>query len=301
MSVKALVALLSLHATTQLVAAGYTAPFYNAPNAPTSLTVTDATNATPIVVATSVAHGVPSRGAHVVVSGVVGNAAANNLDTEDGVTPNAWVAVPTDDTHLALYSVDTASGALTASTGSSPYSFGGTVQQAFTDGMFLLGRQHIFEQSTPPRIVFIPRSSGFGPKSVASRFTNAAADEIAREQAQRSIGTDKKTFEVHVWGAASAPDPDDDFDATEVLYQQVLRTTHLLASGVYAFGDGQWADQQPTASQNVKSGHEFVFTLSLATPVLDKLLERAPSDVAALPTTILNPGDGSTTETGCTG
>ncbi len=291
--IKALVALLSLHATTQLVASNYTAPFAVAGVA--SLTVTAATNATPIVLTTSVAHGLPPRGVHVVVTGVAGNEAANNVD-DDGVTHDAWVAVPTSATELALYSIDGASGALTESTGDGVYTSGGTVYQAFTDGQILLGRQHIFEQSAPPRIVFIPRSSGFGPKSVASRMTAGAAEEIARQQAQRSIGTDKKTFEVHVWGAAAAPDPDDDFDATEVLYQQVLRTCHLIASGIYDFGDGQWADQQPSASQNLKAGHEFVFTVALATPVLDKLLPRAPSDVAMDGGVYLDPGDGRSVE-----
>jgi hypothetical protein len=289
--VSALVSLLSLDVCTALVASG---------RAIATLAVVAATNASPIIITTATAHGIQPGAPlahHLVVSGVGGNTAANNLDA-DGVTNDAWVAVGVDDTSFALYSMNPATGALVASAGNGAYTSGGIVRRALTDGRILLGRQHVYEQSAPPRLVFIPRSSEFGPKAVYSRsnVVGAPSDEQLLQAQQRSIATDKKVFEVHAWGAGQSSDPDEDFDETEVLYQQVCRSVHLCLPGSYSLGGGQWSDQMPTATQMAKDGHEFVFSVALATPILDRALSYAPSDVGAQSTVYLQPADGSPPE-----
>lgn len=290
----ALAVLFSLDATTTLVANGYGL---------TPLTVTGASNATPIVIETAEPHGVRTGlSIHLVVAGVVGNTAANNVDATDGVTNNAWVASPTDPTHLALYNMSP-TGALVASTGSGAYVSGGTATAAFTDGRILLGREHIYEQSAPPRVVFVPTVGKFAGKDVynASLTAGYPSAEVRRQNQLRSIRAEHTLFEVHVWGAAVTPDPADDFDATQVLYHQVIRTAQVIAAGTYELSDGRWMDQDANASQLVKSGHEFVFGLALGTPVLDRLIPYAPSNVAPDPTTQMSPFDGGAPETGCTG
>lgn len=171
---------------------------------------------------------------------------------------------------------------------------------ALTDGAILLGQQHLMEQSSPPRIIFIPKSSTFGPPSPASASnvsTNTPYSTEGRRQiAQRSIQTDSVTFEVRCWGQSVPADPNNDFDVTQALYQQVIMSTHLIAAGNYKVGNGTWND----TSQLYRSGREFVFSLTLATPVLGTLLTRAPNNVAAVPTTVLHKIDG-TTEQGCSG
>jgi len=290
--ISAIVALLSLDMTAALVASGRAVSSL-------ALTVTGATNASPIVITTSSPHGIlpgVSQAHHVVVAGVAGNTAANNLDA-DGVTNNAWIAVALDDTRFALYRLDP-TGTLVPSSGNGAYTSGGTVSRAFTDGKALLGRQHIFELSYAPRVVFVPRGTGWGPKSVysASRVAGYPSDEVRRQNQQRSIRTDEVQLEVHVWGVANPPDPNLDFDETQALYQQVVRSAHALMPGTYELGPGTWPDQDEGASQQVKAGHEFVFGLSMGTPVLDKLLPYAPADVASQLAVNLQPADGSPPE-----
>lgn len=283
--IKALVQLISLDTTTRLVASGRVAR---------ALTITGATNASPIIVGTSVAHGFGDAGkvAHVVVSSVGGNAAANGT----------WVAVVVSDISLALYELGP-TGALTASTGDGEYTSGGTLSIAWTDGRVLLGREHVMEQSAPPRAVFIPVSSPFSAKSVynASRVVGAPSAEQTRQIQQRSIRTETVSFEVHVWGQAVPADPEDDFDATQALYHAIIQSTHELSAGTYDLRDGTWADQIEQATQIVKAGHEFVFGLSLGTPILGTLLPLAPSDVAAAPTTYIQIVPGGSPAVGCTG
>lgn len=288
----ALVRLLSLDMTAQLCGAGYGLA---------ALSVADATNTTPIVVRTATAHGVVNP-AHVVITGVGGNVATNNagLDPDGSFTNYAWHAVRVDDTRLALYSIDEATGSLVPSTGSGLYTSGGSLRRALTDGRILIGRQYIYEQSAPPRVILIPTASKWPAKSVynASAVNGYPSAEVRRQNQQRSIRTEEVLFEVHCWGAATPADPDTDVDLTQVIYQAVIQSAHRLAPGTWDVTDGQWADQKDGATQIDKLGHEFVFGLSLRTPILGKLLPYAPADVSATTHTWMQPLSG-TLEQGC--
>jgi hypothetical protein len=154
-----------------------------------------------------------------------------------------------------------------------------------TDGKILLGRQHVLEQSAPPRIVFVPMTSRFGPRDTynASRISGFPSSEILLQWSQRAIHNDAVLFEVHCWGAASPPSPDGDFDVTQVLYQTVIASIRTNITGGYTLFPGTWADQQPTAAQLQKLGHEFVFGLEINTPILDPALAIVPvSSVQAM-------------------
>jgi hypothetical protein len=151
-----LIRLISLDATTNLVNAGLVS---------LSGTIVAASNATPIVVTTSVPHlilGSPVGGgivkASVVVSGVTGNTAANGT----------FVAHVVDGSNLALYAVD-ANGNETPVAGSGAYAGGGLVQTAFADGEIVVGRARQGENFAPPRCVFVPKGFRFGPRSTANR------------------------------------------------------------------------------------------------------------------------------------
>ena len=288
-----LVRMLSLDMTSQLCLAGYGIG---------TLDIVGATNASPIVLTTATAHGYV-RPQHVLVQDVIGNVAANHASLDPDGTPtfDAWVAVPQSSTTLALYGINPDTGGLALSVGSGAYAGGGKLKRAFTDGVALIGRQHVFAQSAPPRVLFIPVASKWGPKSVYGTDRNYPSADIRRQNQQRSIRTENVVFEVHCWGAAGAPDPDDDFDAAQRLSQAVVQSAHRLAPGTYELTDGRWSDQQPSETQLDKLGHEMVFGLSIGTPVLGKLLPYAPDDVAANPTTYIVPSDGLSTEIGCSG
>lgn len=153
---------------------------------------------------------------------------------------------------------------------------------ALTEGKILLGRQYQAEQSSPPRIVFIPTGSAFSMKDVynSSRGTAYTAEQLA-QNLNPSIQTDSITFEVRCWGVSPNQDPDDDFDYTQALYQQVIRSVDELTRGSFACGSGTWTDSKEGAGQLNRDGREFVFGLTFSTPVLRWVdpLVGAPTDV----------------------
>lgn len=176
---------------------------------------------------------------------------------------------------------------------------------ALTDGKILLGRQHQYEGSAPPRIIFTPMSSRWAaklPASASNIATNAPYSPEGKAQiAQRAILSEYVTFEVSCWGSAGGTsgqtgNPDDDFIVTMALYQAVIQQTHLMSVGSYdviSAGGGKWRQSQPTSTQLNVYGQEFVFGLTLAIPVLDRLLPFAPSGVAPHTGIIIVTGNGN--------
>jgi len=149
---------------------------------------------------------------------------------------------------------------------------------ALTDGAILLGRQYQYEGSAPPRIVFIPTSSDFSAKDVYARQGVPTAAQLTN----RSILSDVISFEVRCWGSSPSGDPSQDYDYTQALYQQVIRSVNELTYGSYVCGRGTWTDGRLNDSQLIRDGREFVFTVTLSTPVLERIeaLPFAPPDVA---------------------
>jgi hypothetical protein len=145
---------------------------------------------------------------------------------------------------------------------------------ALTDGAILVGRQHVFEASAAPRIVFVPVGSKFGPKDPTAPDPTTEEGRFAR--AARSIATEMIQFEVHVWGR-DATLVDRDYDAAQVLYQCVMQSMCKLAEGCYVVSAGRWTSGREQGTQLARSGQEFVFGLDIATPVLDELLAYAAS------------------------
>jgi hypothetical protein len=234
-----------------------------------------------------------------VVTGVLGNTAANNADPGPGTTagfPMGVVLTAVDSTHLAISCVDPNLGTIVPIIGNGSYAGGGTIQFAFVDGSILVGREHLLEASAPPRIVFVPLRSSFSAKSPANRRNSASLGELNRQIQQRPIETEEIFFEVHSWGQANPPDPAGDFDATQALYQSVIQVVHAIAEGVHEFSSGGWTDQAPNATQLVKAGHEHVFGLSLKTPILDVLTPFIPVGTVPSATIKIQPPDGSAPE-----
>ncbi len=155
---------------------------------------------------------------------------------------------------------------------------------ALTDNKILLGRQYQMEHSAPPRIVFVPIRGDFPMKDEADRSQiqqGYTAEQLLRGQ-NTSIRTEKLTFEVRCWGVSSNNDPDYDYDYTQALYHQIIRTCEEIAKGAYSASGGDWTDSTYNAGQLVRDGREFVFKLTFDTPVLRFVipLVQAPSDVA---------------------
>ncbi len=164
---------------------------------------------------------------------------------------------------------------------------------ALTDGEILLGSQHVFEQSAPPRIIFTPKSSSFGPPMAGSANISRSSTDRLRLVQQAPIATETVSFEVRCWGSYN-DDIDSAYDYTQALYHQVIASVDKLARGVFALGNGAWTD----TTHLVKHGREFVFSVSLDTPVLNELFAYAPGAVGHHITDTLALRDGST-EQGC--
>lgn len=275
-----LVALISLHVTAALVTAGRGLP---------AQSVTGASNTTPIALSVPL-HGFVEP-AHVVVAGVLGNTAANGT----------WVATPTDPNTLALSTYDEF-GQPSNSSGSGAYSGGGTVTPALVNGRILLGRQRVAGQDLAPRIVMVPVSSAFGPRSVSGPSNPAGfPDDMTRKQwTNFTIGTDIKRFEVQCWGIANRAQADieADFDATEALYDQVIASLDALTRGRYKLSGGVWIDQSEDKTHWLNAGHAFKFYVDLATPLPQQIaaVPTAPSGTVSAPVVLLQPADGSPPE-----
>lgn len=264
-----LIALLSLDVTRKLVAAGMVAK---------TLTIVDATYATPIVVETSAAHGY-TRPAHGVVSGVTGNEAANGL----------WVLTPVDTTHLTLTTF-TSQGIPTNSEGDGAYVSGGEIEIAFPDGSILLGRRNIAMQTSvaTPRIVFVPIGSppweldpygGVIPTSAQPRSLAAETAEQKTMKLQRQLCTERQRFEVHVTGCANPPSPDfGDFDATQAIYQTLYGSMfELITPDRARVLSGEWVSQSTGIQVVDTRGQKWMGIVEIAQPVLPDPLEFVPS------------------------
>lgn len=165
-------------------------------------------------------------------------------------------------------------GALVAAISADVVTRLGALSVVLTDGGILIGRQWLASQSAPPRIVFVPTRSRFD----MGRDSYGVDVQAKRSQwLQRSIGSEFVHFDVHVWGAATPPDPNGgDFDATQVLYQALYQSLWDIAQSSFTMTEGTWVDQAPGESQLQKLGHEFVFDLEIGTPILDVELEYVP-------------------------
>lgn len=240
------------------------------------LAIIAATNATPIIVTTAHPHGASTRGVggmSCIISGVLGNAAANNVATDPKdrtVGLNQGVlAVPTGPTTLALYGQD-ATGRIAPIAGNGAYTGGGIVVPAFTDGSILIGRENVREHSAPPRMVMVPRTILDSTRRASMPNFSAARNEERRAQIRRrSIGTDIHLIDVHAWGQSVPPDPAHDFDDTLVLRQAMNSSLVLLAQDASDTNGGTWDDSRERETQHIKAGHLLTFQVTLHVPVLD--------------------------------
>jgi hypothetical protein len=291
-SVNTLPDLLSLDITAGLVFQGLRAPWKQGASlgdaATFTLNVLDASNTSPIVL--TVADGDlgaidprTGRVIHIVVSGVLGNTAANKLD-EKNQRNEAWVGIITSPTTIALYDLDNSTGALIASTGNGAYASGGTISKALTDGCVLVGFEHVSESSAAPRIVFVPKRFTFDAKATQTSYTAAAFTdgEPERQRINESFRTVVWWYEVHIWGIDNQGAARDrlkkSFGTCELMMEQVLRSAQDRCSACYELGGGTWPDQYEGGPQRVKFGHEMIFQIGLSAPITREPLELSPVD-----------------------
>lgn len=116
-----------------------------------------------------------------------------------------------------------------------------------TDGAVLLGEENLHADSSPPRVVMIPRTEAWGDRDAADRTRNAYV--------YSPLFTRLVNFETHLWGA--------DYDSTEDLLNQVIRAAHVATAGIIGVERGRWN----TDSELAKLGREYVVEITIAVPV----------------------------------
>lgn len=166
--------------------------------------------------------------------------------------------------------------------------------------------------TSPPNVVIT--DTGGTPSVVASAVASLQpSPEKLVQMSSRSLFTDTVLFDVHVWGvtgtsAGLTPSPDTDFDAAQLLYQQVIASTWLITAGMSSPKQGVWVDSRPDKVQLAGLGHYYVFALEIDTPIPEApyqaatgTLTQAAPGVQASPTLTLMPFAGGTPGTPTTG
>jgi hypothetical protein len=264
----ALIALISLDVCEKLIGAGIIA---------STLTITAASNTTPIVVQTSAPHHIQGA-AHGVVAGVAGNTAANGT----------WVLTPVSTTGLALSSY-LPDGTPVDSAGSGVYTGGGTVQTALPDGRIRVGRKWRSVNGAPPRITFAPVGSpawvlepygGAAPPSLTSlpQTLSQMPRDMRAMRLSRQCTTERSMFDVYVYGAMNPPQPDDgDYDITQAIAHQVVESCFRLVAGRWEVLGGKWESNDEAAPKFDALGQEYSFRLRISQPVTAIALQYVPA------------------------
>jgi hypothetical protein len=165
-------------------------------------------------------------------------------------------------------------------------------------GRILVGRAAQFEQAAPPRIIFVPLGSAFSTRDIYSRAQTYNAAERREQNAQRAIAQEALGFEVRCWGQSDPPHPTDDFDVTRALYHCVRAVVHDLCPGAYEIdATGSYTDATFASAQLARAGREFVFNVTLLTPVLSSLLPYSTTRQYAPPAVLPVITDGIQTPT----
>jgi len=262
----ALVSVLSLNLSLVLLNIGVVAG---------TLTVTNATVTTPILL-TSPGHGFPlGRVIHGVVSGITGTSEANGL----------WVLTPVDADTFSL-STFTAQGILTQSVGVNAYTGGGTIQYALPDGSILLGRRNLqtATSAASPRVIFIPtdgKAWNFEAYGGAGPDLQPAASPPVRGSLQQQsmtlnpqLATEFSTFEVYVHGTGpnlgDGLSPDFyDFDATQAvvfaLYSVLFDASGPPRAKVL---HESWPSQKIDAGTMTQRGQQWMGIIEFQQPVI---------------------------------
>jgi hypothetical protein len=128
----------------------------------------------------------------------------------------------------------------------------------------------------------VPTVSISGDGSGATAIAILQPDPELRAEAQQSaLCTEAIVFECRCWGMTPGnTSTETDYDFTQALYQQVVRSGINLAGGAFRYdldGPGKWTESAPNAGQMNRNGREFVFRFRVGVPLLDAALQYAPT------------------------
>ncbi len=153
-------------------------------------------------------------------------------------------------------------------------------------GRILVGDFHQYGQFVPPRVIFRPIKSPFGPRittlganpndpmQAPRRYTSEGKDAIA------NLGflSEEFAFEVRCWGICPRDEDVEpraselDYDFTRGLYTTLLETMQLLIPNAFKPESGTWFPVRHAP----RVGREFVMNIAIGLPIL-RLGENPPA------------------------
>jgi hypothetical protein len=135
------------------------------------------------------------------------------------------------------------------------------------DVTFAVGRKTIPENTSPPRVSFVPVLCPAGPvKDPGGQRTQAGQSPIAFRQ--RPVLQISQSFDVQVWGAGETEA--DQIETTEQLYHDVLNAIRAFAYGAVAFAGGEWESQAEGEAGHTMFGETIVFSFVVEIPVIEE-------------------------------
>jgi hypothetical protein len=154
-----------------------------------------------------------------------------------------------------------------------------------TPGAIVMGPQYVAEHGSPPRIVMTP--TGFPFENSRDVVFPSGKPRANPSWDPRAIGVQWKTFEVQCWGCdfssqtTPAPGTNTDYDAAQILCEQVWQAAQALTAGEWRTTKGE-VDANPKL---IRLGHVITFDLAISTPAPDFALPFAPNPTVAGTTT----------------
>ncbi len=112
-----------------------------------------------------------------------------------------------------------------------------------------IGSEFLMQNEAPPRIVWVPTKDRYGPpRGVGGNPRNVRT---------RHVG-----YECHVWGV--------DYEAAELLADQVQAALYFLYWGVFQVTEGQWPQNLgATAGEVTQFGRNYVFFFTIDIPIAE--------------------------------
>lgn len=170
-------------------------------------------------------------------------------------------------------------------------------------GEILVGSAALFEQSSPPRIIFEPIGFKWSDADYSSANASLSAPERRVQNVRRTVAAEDVLFAVRCWGAAGTNRPVDDYDVTRMLAHAVRSALQRQMPGAFSIDE---SGKFTTGTNVALAGRELVFGVTFFTPVLSSLLpfdadrQYAPAGVVGVGTDRMILPDGSgAAEAGC--
>lgn len=133
----------------------------------------------------------------------------------------------------------------------------GVVETTVAGVSFYFGKKYLFENSSPPRIVWVPTSDPIGRAEAVT----------APDYPYKAVRTRQAMLDAHIWGVS--------YDQAEAMLHNLVSALAVNFSAVCQIGQAQWLEDGQAAWFTL--GWATILPIGFSIPVLDEQI--------AIPTT----------------